>query len=124
MSVFLALFPPNGPETHVRWDGHKTVESATKELSQVREMMIKDNKVPMDCYVYEADAPPYGLPVFTIDEVDFNFYREKTPAEIEASKKRFDEAMKLVERTKDAVDKAEQLAAKIKSKVEEVAKNA
>jgi hypothetical protein len=118
MSVFLALFPPNASEVHVRWDGHQTVESATKELNQVREMMIKDNKVPMDCYVYEADAPPFGLPIFAIDDVDFNFYREKTKEEIEASKKRFDAAMKLVEKTKDTVERAEELAMKIKTAVE------
>lgn len=118
MGIFLALFPPNAQEVHVRWDGHKTIESATKELTDVRTLMMKDNKVPMDCYVYEADAPPFNLPVFTIDDVDFNFYREKSPEEIEASKKRFDAAMKLVEKTKDSVARAEELAMKIKSAVE------
>ena len=121
MTIFIALFPENAKEVHVRWDGHSNVESAVKELEQVRTMMIKENRVPMDCYIYEAEKPPYDLPVFTIDEVDFNFYREKTPDEIKASEERskqFNAAMKLVEQTKDSVARAEELAAKIKSKVE------
>jgi hypothetical protein len=72
----------------------------------------------MDCYVYEADIPPFNIPIHTIDDVDFNFYREKTPEEIKASERRFKEAMDLVQRTKDKVARAEELAHKIKEKLE------
>jgi hypothetical protein len=75
----------------------------------------------MDCYIYEADKPPFDLPIHAIDDVDFNFYREKTPEEIAASERRFKEAMALVERTKDKVERAEELASKIKEKLAESA---
>jgi hypothetical protein len=121
--IFLTLFPQDAQEIHVKWEGHSSIDSAKKELAAVREAMIRDNRVPMDCEVYEAENPPFGLPVYLIDDVDFNFYREKTPEEIEASKKRFDEVMKLVETTKDKVERAEELAMSIQKAVEK-AKNA
>jgi hypothetical protein len=117
MAIFLALFPENAQECHVKWDGHKTLESAKSELDQIRNMMIKENRIPMDCYIYEAEKPPFDLPIFTIDDVDFNFYREKTPEEIAASEHRFNEAMALVQRTKDKVERAEELAQRLREKI-------
>jgi len=117
MAIFLALFPENAQECHVKWEGHKTVESAKSELDQIRTMMIKENRIPMDCYIYEAEKPPFDLPTFAIDDVDFNFYREKTPEELAASERRFKEAMGLVQRTKDKVQRAEELAMKLREKI-------
>jgi hypothetical protein len=91
--IFLAMVPENGAEVHVKWEGHKTIEDARKELTQIRDVMLKDQRVPMDCYVYEAEEPPFGLPVHRIDEVDFNFYREKTDEEKDRSMQQFNKAM-------------------------------
>lgn len=122
--IFLAIFPENNQEIHIKWEGHETVEAAKDELSKIREMMIKDNKIPMDCSVYQAEKPPFGLPVYNLDDVDFNFYREKSAEEIKRSQERFDAVMQLVEKTKDSVAKAEELAMSLKDKVSKVQPNA
>ncbi len=119
-SIFLAMCPPNAQEVHIRWIGHNTIESAKTELSAIRSNMIGENRIPMDCYVYEAENPPFNLPIFTIDEVDFNFYRERTPEENKAIQARVESALKLVEQTKDSVNRAEKLAIELKDKVNKI----
>lgn len=120
-SIFLTMFPPNAQEVHIRWIGHETLESAKAELATIRAEMIGKWQVPMDCCVYEAETPPFGLPIHTIDEVDFNFYRERTPEENKAIQARADAAFKLVEQTKDSVNRAENLAIALKEKVSKIA---
>jgi hypothetical protein len=120
LPVFLAIFPADAQEVHIKWEGHETVESAKTELNKIREMMILDNKIPMDCYVYQAEKPPFDLPVYNLDDVDFNFYREKSPEEIRKSQERFDQVMQLVEKTKDSVQRAEELAMSLKDKLNKV----
>jgi len=76
-NIFLAIFPPNGPEVHIKWTDHNCVETANEEILALRRQMILAGKIPMDCEVYEAEHPPFGLPSHLIDEVDMNFYTEK-----------------------------------------------
>lgn len=77
--IFLAIVPPNSQEVHIKWRGHETVESATAELAKLRGLLLGQKKRPYDCYVYQADAPLYGLKAYELDEVDMNFYEEPTP---------------------------------------------
>lgn len=91
--IFLAMVTHNTPseynEYHIRYEGHKTLESARAEIAEVRRRTIKDGKMPLDCYVYEsADGTPlYGYPAYNLDQIDFNFYRDLTPEE-EARRKK------------------------------------
>lgn len=93
--IFLAICPVLGPETHVKWRGHKTVEAATKELNQLRGLLLGQGKKPYDCYVYEAEQPPFGLKSHELDEVDMNFYQENTQTEeeLEAAQRKLDRAI-------------------------------
>lgn len=88
--IFLAISPPNGQEVHVKWNHHTALSDANAEISMVRGLMIKQNKKPYDCYVYEAETPPYGLRGYELDEVDMNFYETKTEDEIKMEKKSLD----------------------------------
>ena len=110
MPIFLAMFPPNAQEVHIRWDGHEKLETAQFELAHIRKTMIGENRIPMDCMVYEADAPPFGLPVHTVDDVDFNFYREKTPEEIKRSEEAFARSMAALKEKADEEERNEQKA--------------
>ena len=79
--IILAIIGPGQKEVHVKYDGHDSVESAYDEIDVIREQLMKGDKVPFDCYIYEADVPRYGCRLFTVDEIDFNFYVEKTEEE-------------------------------------------
>ena len=85
--IFLAIVTHNTPddhnEYHIRYEGHKTLESARAEIAEVRKRLIKDGKEPLDCYVYESTdgVPLYGYPAYNLDQIDFNFYRDLTPEE-------------------------------------------
>ena len=74
-------------EYHIRFEGHTTVESATKEVDEIRRRLIIDEKLPLDCYIYEAEEPKYGYQAYNLDDIDFNFYRELTPEEKERKAK-------------------------------------
>lgn len=70
-------------EYHILYEGHNTLESACKEIDEIRRRLIKDGKKPFDCYIYEAESPHFGLPEYRLDQIDFNFYREPTKEEKE-----------------------------------------
>jgi hypothetical protein len=85
--IFLAIVSHNTPqdytEYHIRYEGHTSVDSARKEIEEVRRRLVQDNKAPLDCYVYEAadGIPLYGYQAYNLDDMDFNFYRDLTPEE-------------------------------------------
>lgn len=85
--IFLAMVVHNTPtdynEYHIRYEGHETLESARAEIAEIRRRIVKDDKFPLDCYVYEsADGVPlYGYQAYNLDQIDFNFYRDLTPEE-------------------------------------------
>ncbi len=85
--IFLAIVTHNTPESyneyHIRYTGHKDVDSAKAEIAEVRSRLFKDGKAPLDCYVYESadDTPLYGYTAYNLDQIDFNFYRDLTPEE-------------------------------------------
>lgn len=74
-------------EYHIIYEGHNTVESAYKEIDEIRRRLIRDGKKPFDCYIYEAESPPFNQPEYRLDQIDFNFYREPTPEEKEKLQK-------------------------------------
>ena len=73
-NIFLAIVPPAGEEIHVKWRGHTNKESAEKEMAMIRKLMVNQRKKPYDCYIYEGEAPLYGLKAYELDDVDMNFY--------------------------------------------------
>jgi hypothetical protein len=85
MTIWLAIVTHNDVksynEYHIRYEGHTSVDNAKKEILEVRRRLINDEKLPLDCYVYEADEPMYGYTAYNLDDIDFNFYRELTPEE-------------------------------------------
>jgi hypothetical protein len=91
--IFLAIVPPTGPEVHVKWTGHTTVESANIEMNNLRKLLIGQKKKPYDCYIYEAEKPPWGLKVYEVDDVDMNFYEETNQADIEETQRKLDQAI-------------------------------
>jgi hypothetical protein len=93
MSIFLAICPVLGKEVHVRWRGHDTIDAASKEMASLRKLLLGQGKKPYDCYIYEAEAPPWGLKAHELDDVDMNFYEESAPADIEQTKKVLDKAI-------------------------------
>jgi len=91
MTIWLAIVTQNSIEDayneyHIRYEGHASLISAKAEISEVRSRLMKDEKLPLDCYVYEADVPMYGHTPYNLDDMDFNFYRELTPEEKERRK--------------------------------------
>lgn len=116
--IFLAICPVLGPEVHIKWKGHETVESATKEMNQLRSLLLGQQKKPYDCYIYEAEAPPYGLKAHELDEVDMNFYEEPNPADMEAVQRDLNKAIYEVGVLADEERKAAQKAAE--QKLEEI----
>ena len=93
VSIFLAIVPPKGPEVHVRWRGHSTVADATKEMLKLRSLLSGQKKKPYDCYIYEAETPPFGLKAHELDEIDMNFYEETSQADIEETQRKLDQAI-------------------------------
>lgn len=85
--IFLAMVTHNTTsdynEYHIRYEGHKTLDSAKAEIAEVRSRLVKDGKAPLDCYVYESEDgnPLYGYTAYNLDQIDFNFYRDLTPEE-------------------------------------------
>ena len=75
--IFLAIHTPSGEEVHIKWKEHKKIEDAEKEMTNIRSIMMKQDRVPYDYYLYEDEKPPYGLKAYELDEVDMNFYEEK-----------------------------------------------
>lgn len=75
--IFLAIVPPNSEEIHVKWKEYTKIEDATTELNNIRSILMKQDKMPYDCYVYDAEKPPFGLPAYEVDDVDMNFYEDK-----------------------------------------------
>jgi hypothetical protein len=91
--IILAIFPPTGKEVHIQWEGHDDVETAKTEIEFHRKNLIADGKLPYDYYIYKAVVPEYGNRLYQLDEVDMNFYTEKTPEEKEVALKKFEAFM-------------------------------
>jgi hypothetical protein len=85
--IYLCIRNPIEQEFHIKYEGHETVESANTEITFIRNKLVREGKKPFDCYIYEAETPPYGQKAYLLDEVDFNFYQEKTEEEIQESLK-------------------------------------
>lgn len=83
--IFLCVRDPKEKEFHIKFEGHETVESGRLEITTIREQLLMQGKKPFDCYVYESDEPLYGQRAYELDQIDFNFYQEKTEEEIKAS---------------------------------------
>lgn len=117
MPIFLALITPeDSKEYHIKWDGHDSVDSAQDEMNRIWEKMIPDNKSPLPYYIYEAESTKEGYTPYTVDEIDFNFYIEKTPEQIAASEKKFKDAMVLLKQKADEEQRVEdELKAKAKN---------
>jgi len=98
--IYLAMVPPNGPEIHINWRGHKTTETAEQEMLELRKIMYKRNQLPMDYYIYEAELPTSGK-AYELDDVDMNFYEERTPDSIAQEKKRMEELLAKVKTLAD-----------------------
>lgn len=86
MTIWLVIVAHNNVtdqynEYHIRYQGHSTVDSAKAEISEVRKRLLKDEKIPLDCYIYEAEEPLYGNTAYNLDDIDFNFYRELSSEE-------------------------------------------
>lgn len=79
--IWLSIITENEEEYHIRFEGHSTVESAEAEMKTITGRLLSDGKLPLPYYVYEADAPPYGHQPYHLDDIDFNFYRDRTPEE-------------------------------------------
>lgn len=77
-------------EYHILYEGHQTVESAYREIDEIRRRLIRDGKRPFDCYIYEAEKPEFNQPEYKLDQIDFNFYREHT----EEEKKKIEKVIK------------------------------
>lgn len=90
MTIWLAIVTHNEVKTyneyHIRYEGHSLLDNAKKEITEVRKRLLGDDKLPLDCYVYEAETPLYGYTPYNLDDIDFNFYRELTPEEKERKK--------------------------------------
>lgn len=84
--IYLVIVTHDNPqqyeEYHIRFEGHQSLDSARKEIDEIRRRLIKDGKKPLDCYIYEANAPLYGCREYTLDEIDFNFYKVPTEEEL------------------------------------------
>jgi hypothetical protein len=116
--IFLAICPVLGPEVHIKWKGHETVAAATAELQHLRKLLMGQKKKPYDCYVYEAEAPPWGLKAHELDEVDMNFYQESDPADLEAVQRDLNKAIHEVGILAEEERKAAKAAAE--KKIEEI----
>jgi hypothetical protein len=79
--IWLAMVSKDETEYHIKFDGHSSVESAKNEISEINKRLRLDGKIPLPYYIYEADTPMYGYEPYTLDDLDFNFYREPTEEE-------------------------------------------
>lgn len=86
--IFLAICPPTTQEIHIKWKEHKNVADAEKEMNNIRSIMQKQDKLPYDYYLYEAEKPPFGLKAYELDDVDMNFYEEKSERPVVETKPR------------------------------------
>lgn len=80
-TLWLAMITEDETEYHARYEGHNTIEGARAEMAEINRRLIKDKKLPMPYYIYEAPEPLHGYEPYNLDDLDFNFYRELTPEE-------------------------------------------
>jgi hypothetical protein len=79
--IWLAIVTETEEEYHIRFEGHDSVESAKNEMSTITGRLLSDGKLPLPYYVYEADEPLHGHVAHHLDDIDFNFYRDRTAEE-------------------------------------------
>lgn len=103
--IFLAVRTPNEQEIHIKYEGHDTVESARAEITLIRERLLLDGKIPLDCFVYEADKPEYGNKAYNVDDVDFNFYVEVDPETRKKQEAQFEEVMETLKKKAEEEEK-------------------
>lgn len=96
--IYLAIRTPSEEEIHIKFVGHDNVESARREISIIRERLLIDGKLPLDCFVYEADEPEYGNKAYDLDDVDFNFYVEVDPEQRKRQEEQFEKVMGTLKR--------------------------
>jgi len=96
--IYLAVRTPKEEELHIKFIGHDSLEAAKNEISIIRERLLIDGKIPLDCYVYEADEPIYGNRAYDLDDVDFNFYVEVDPEQRKQQEEQFDKVMETLKR--------------------------
>jgi len=91
--IYLAVRTPSEEEIHIKFVGHESVEEARNEITTIRERLLLDGKLPLDCYIYEADEPLYGNKAYDVDDVDFNFYVEVDPEQRKLQEEQFEKVM-------------------------------
>lgn len=92
--IWLAMISQDETEYHIRFDGHESVDSAKNEIAEINKRLMIDGKYPLPYYIYESDKPLHGYEPYSLDDLDFNFYREPT----EEEKKVRDERVKKLEK--------------------------
>ena len=121
--IFLAIINPQEQEFHIKYEGHETVESARNEITYIRNKLLLDGKKPFDCYVYEAETPPYGQKSYLLDQIDFNFYAEKTEEEIQESLRVWNEKVAQVKKLAEEEEEREKVAKALKQAQKEANKD-
>lgn len=91
--IYLAVITPHEEEVHIKFEGHENVETARAEINEIRSRLLLDDKIPLDCYIYEADEPLYGNQAHNVDDVDFNFYVEVDPEVRKQQEEQFEKVM-------------------------------
>jgi hypothetical protein len=77
--IFLVMVDPKTEEeTHMEWEGHTSLEDAKTEYQTLRALSMKEGIKPIDGYVYEAEAPPYGIKPTKLDMAKFASFFENT----------------------------------------------
>ena len=96
-TIWLAMITEDESEYHIRFDGHESVESAKKEITEINGRLMRDKKIPLPYYIYEAYEPLHGYAAYNLDDLDFNFYKELTEEEKQLKNKKVKELEKALE---------------------------
>jgi hypothetical protein len=59
----------SGNESHVKWEGHETLDTARLELEALLENLKKTQGKFPNTYVYQAEKPLYGYTEEKLDSV-------------------------------------------------------
>jgi len=113
MKIWLAIITEDEEEYHVHFEGHTELDAAKAEMKEINNRLRLDDKLPLPYYIYEAECPPHGFEAYTLDELDFNFYKEQTQEEKEKISKVTAEIEDAIESgdeevLKEAVEKAKE----------------
>ena len=81
MKIWLAIVTEDETEYHVEFAGHENVDNAKTEIKEINMRLMRDKKIPLPYYIYEAEEPLHGYEAFQLDDLDFNFYKELSEEE-------------------------------------------